>query len=127
MKLYEKAARYFLGLWFGICAFDGWAFLFFDLHVFGEPQGLFFTSLMATTYFWVFLKILQTVGAFSLLFNYKPALGLVIVTPIATVLALFYFFEILRFVPFGILILVSIAILIRAYSESYMPLLKSYK
>lgn len=126
MKLYEKSARYFLGVWFLICAVDGWIFIFSGVHVTGEPQGTFLPALVYTTYFWVFLKIVQSIGAVSLLANYKPVLGLAIITPVSSILCLLYLFEVPIFIPFGVLIVASTAILIRAYSKSYIRLLDDY-
>ena len=123
MKTAATISRVFLGVWFLICAVDGWVYLLFDIHMTGEPRGLFFSSLVATTWFWVFLKIVQTVCSVSLLANYKPAFGLALATPIAVVLFLFYFFEVRLFIPMGILMMSSIAILGRAYAPSFRPLL----
>jgi len=39
---------------------------------------------------------------------------------------LFYLFELWPFMLFGMLIIASTVILCRAYSESYMPMLKKY-
>ncbi|RYE52754.1 MAG: hypothetical protein EOP48_15820 [Sphingobacteriales bacterium] len=123
----EGTARYFLVFWFSLCVADGWAFLLFDMHIFGEagPPDKFLPFLMATTWFWVFLKIIQTIAVLSLLANYKPALGLALLTPISSVLALFYLFDLVEFWPIAPLIFISTAILIRAYWSSYEPLLKS--
>ena len=127
MRIYEKISRYFLGFWFAICAIDGWGYIFFGLHLTGDHSEFkLLTSLVSTMYFWVFLKLVQTIGAVSLLANYKPALGLALITPISAVLCLFYLFELAIFIPFGVLIIVSTVVLGRAYSSSYTPLLKSY-
>lgn len=126
MKSYEKAARYFLGIWFLICAVDGWIFIFTGIHVTGEPKGTFLPALVYTTYFWVFLKIVQSIGAVSLLSNYKPVLGLAIITPISSILCLLYIFEVPVFIPFAVLIVASTIILGRAYSKSLICLLDDY-
>ena len=127
MKVYEKISRYFLGVWCLIGAVDGWAMLLFNIH-FMDPEKLsiFLKVLVNTTYFWAFLKIIQTIGAISLLVNYKPALGFILITPISAILCLFYLFELKIFIPIGILIVISSLILFRAYSKSFMPLLDSY-
>jgi hypothetical protein len=128
MKLLERCARYFLVFWFTLCVVDGWAFLIFDYHVFGDvgPPDKFLPFLMNTTWFWVFMKVIQTIAVVSLLINYKPALGLALLTPISSVLALYYVFDLVEFWPISPLIVIATAILIRAYWSSYAPLLKSH-
>jgi hypothetical protein len=74
-----------------------------------------------------FLKTIQAVGAFSMLANYKPALGNALLIPVSSVLCLFYFFELPSFIPtFGLLIIVSTIILTRAYAPSYVRLFDNY-
>jgi len=123
MKTAENVSRIFLGVWFLICAVDGWIYLLLGIHMTGEPRGPFLSSLVATTWFWVSLKIVQTVCSVSLLANYKPALGLALATPISVVLCLFYFFEVRLFIPFGILLIACTAILGRAHADRFRPLL----
>jgi hypothetical protein len=127
-KLLEYCARYFLVFWFSLCVADGWAFLLFNMHIFGDPgpANTFLPFLMGTTWFWVFLKVIQTLAVISLLFNYKPALGLVLLTPTSSVLSLFYLFELVEFWPIAPLIIISTLVLIRAYSKSYLHLLDKY-
>lgn len=127
MKLHEKISRYFLGVWFMICAIDGWGYLLFDLHIFGDHKGyIYLSNLVEATYFWAFMKAIQLIGALSLLFNYRPALGLALITPISAVLCLFYFFEFQVCIPVGILIIIATFILGKAYLKSYEKLLMSY-
>jgi len=127
MKRYETLARYFLGLWMLIGVVDGWAFLLFDYHIFRVPlPSSFYGFLMRTTWFWVFLKVVQTAGTISLLFNYKPALGLALLMPICAILCLYYLIAIPIFIPFAVLMAVSTVVLLRAYAPSFTPLLASY-
>lgn len=126
MKWYENLSRYFLVLWDTLCVADGWGYIIFGYHLFGEPSYLFLENLMGVIWFWVFLKIIQTLGMFSLLFNYKPAFGLFLLTPINTVLCLFYFFEFHDGIPVAVLIIVSTAILVKAYSDSFFPVFMNY-
>jgi hypothetical protein len=127
MKFLEKFARYFLAAWFMICAVDGWSYLLFDAHLFGDHKGyLYLSNLVEATYFWAFLKTIQLVGALSLLFNYKPALGLALITPISAVLCLFYIFELQVYIPIAILIIIATLVLGRAYLESFKKLMKDY-
>jgi putative oxidoreductase len=129
MKWYETAARYALGAVYLFGAIDGVLFLFFGIYMHGKPpdQYVFLLTLQATTYFWAFLKLVQTIGALSLLTNYKPALGAALLLPVSSCLILFYLFELPSFLPtFGLVIVVSTFILCRAYWKSYAPLFDDY-
>jgi len=126
MKWYEKIARYFLVVWFLLCVIDGWGQILFDTFIFGKPEDMFLTTLENTMWFWVCLKVFQTLGCLSLLTNYKPALGLALITPISVIMCLYYFFILTDVILIAILIILSTAVLIRAYIESYKPLFKQY-
>ena len=128
MKWYESTARYLLGAFYLFGAVDGALFLFFGIYIHGKPpaQQTFLLTLQATTYFWAFMKLIQALGAVSLLANYKPALGSALLMPVTSVLCLFYFFELPRFTPHGIIVIVATLILIRAYAPSYVRLLDDY-
>jgi hypothetical protein len=129
MKWYETAARYALGAVYLFGAIDGVLFLFFGIYMHDKPpdQYVFLLTLQATTYFWAFLKVVQTIGALSLLTNYKPALGTALLLPVSSCLILFYLFELPSFLPtFGLIIAVSTVILCRAYWASYVRLFDDY-
>ena len=126
VKIIEILSRCFIVFWYFLCCYDGWAYLFFDMHVFGAPQGVFLPALMETTYFWILLKIVQTFIVISLAFNFRPALGLLLSLPISLVLCLLYFFELPHFNLMGGLLIVSSAILIRKYAKTYMPLFEKH-
>jgi hypothetical protein len=129
LKWYETTARYILGANYLFGAFDGAMFLLFGMYIHGKPPEHlhFLLTLQATTYFWVFLKTIQAIGAFSLLANYKPALGNALLLPVSSVLLLFYLFEGQRLLPtFGLFIFVSTVILTRAYAPSYRHLFDDY-
>ena len=128
MKWYETAARYALGAIYLFGAVDGALFLFFGIYMHGKPPDsyVFLVTLQKTTYFWVFMKLIQFIGAISLLTNYKPALGVALLIPISSVLCLFYVFELPSFIPFGSVIVLTTVILCRAYSQSYVGLFDDY-
>jgi hypothetical protein len=129
LKWYETAARYLLGAIYLFGAIDGAMFLLFGMYIHGRPADrlVFLLTLQATTYFWAFLKIIQALGAFSLLANYKPALGNALLLPVSSVLCLFYFFEVPALIPpFGLPIIVTTIILTRAYAPSYRRLFDDY-
>jgi hypothetical protein len=129
MKWYETVARCALGAVYLFGAIDGALFLFFGIYMHGKPPDayVFLLTLQATTYFWAFLKLIQAIGAFSLLTNYKPALGAALLLPVSSCLILFYVFELPSFLPtFGLVIVTSTIILCRAYWASYARLLDDY-
>lgn len=129
LKWYETTARYLLGAIYLFGVVDGVMFLLFDIYIHGKPapKHVFVLTLQATTYFWVFLKLIQACGAFSLLANYKPALGNAMLLPSSSVICLFYFFEAPQLIlTFGVPIIVSTIILTRAYSRSYACLFDDY-
>ena len=125
MKFYENGARYLLSIIYLFGAYDGACYLFFDIYLHGEPRGIFLVGLQGTIYFWALLKFVELIGGLSLFFNYKPALGTALLTPINVVLALFYFFEANWYIAFTIVVVCNL-ILLRAYSKSYAPLLDNY-
>jgi putative oxidoreductase len=129
MKWYETTARYLLGLVYLFGAVDGALFLFSGIYMHGKPpdQYVFLLTLQATTYFWAFLKLIQAIGAFSLLSNYKPALGNALLLPVSSCLLLFYVFEGPSLLPtFGLTIVLTTIVLCRVYWKSYAPLFDSY-
>jgi hypothetical protein len=126
MKISEKIARYFLGFWFLVGAIEGWLGIVFDIYWFDlEKFSYFLKCIMDTSYFWIFLKIVQTIGAISLLFNYRPALGLLVVTPVTAIICLFYFFELFIFSPVAVALIIATAVLFYAYKEKYSLILES--
>ena len=126
MKWYQTGARYLLGLIFLFGAIDGALFLFFGIYMHGKPREAFLAALQGATYFWAFMKLIQFIGAASLLLNYKPALGVALLVPIASVMFLFYLFELPSFLPLGLVIIILMLTLCRAYSKSYVRLCDDY-
>lgn len=129
LRWYETTARFILGAIYLFGAIDGALFLGFGIYMHGKPppEYTFLLALQGATYFWAFLKTLQLIGAFSLLLNYKPALGNAVLIPISAVLCLFYLFELPSFLPtFGAMIVITHIILCRAYWKSYVPLFDAY-
>jgi|SRR5579872_131867 len=126
LKLYETVARYLLGAIYLFGAIDGALEIFFHTYYTGESSYCsFHGALQHTMYFWPFLKLCELTGAVSLLANYKPALGLAILTPISAVLCLFYAFELHWYIALAVVAMLTI-ILFRAYIRSYAPLLTKY-
>lgn len=129
MKWYETASRYLLGAVYLFGAVDGAMYLIFGIYIHGRPasQYTFLQALMAATFFWAFLKIIQTIGAISLLANYKPALGNALLLPVSAGLCLEYLFELhVLLLTFGLPIIVSTIVLTRAYAPSYRRLFDDY-
>ncbi len=129
MKWYETTSRYLLGAVYLFGAVDGVLFLFFGIYMHGKPADryVYLLTLQATTHFWAFMKLIQTIGCFSLLLNYKPALGNALLVPVSSCLVLFYVFKLPSFMPtFGLVIIITTAILTRAYWPSYARLFDDY-
>jgi hypothetical protein len=126
LKWYETTARYVLGVIFLFGAVDGALYLLFGIYLHGKPREAFLIALEQAKYFWAFLKSIQLVGAVSLLFNYKPALGVALLIPIASVMCLFYIFDLPGFIPLGLIIAISMAVLCRAYYKSYAHIFDNY-
>ena len=126
VKWYETTARYVLGVIFLFGAVDGALYLLFGIYLHGKPREAFLIALEQAKYFWAFLKSIQLVGAVSLLFNYKPALGVALLIPIASVMCLFYIFDLPGFIPLGLIIAISMAVLCRAYYKSYAHIFDNY-
>lgn len=126
LRAYETAARYILGVIFLFGAIEGWLEILFHIYLIGDGTGTdFYPVLQRTTFFWVLLKGTELLGAISLLLNYKPALGLALLTPISVVMCLFYIFVLKWWIALT-LVGGSTIILLKAYSKSYMPLLDPY-
>lgn len=123
MKLYETAARYLLGIIYLFGAVDGALQIFYGIYLTGESaDGSFHDVLQHTLYFWGLLKLVELIGALSLLANYKPALGVAMLTPISVVLCLYYVFELQWFYAFTVVAVLNL-ILVRAYWPRYRPML----
>lgn len=126
LKMHETVARYVLGIIYLFGAVDGVLAIFFGMHITGKGNpGSFLGVLQDTMFFWAFMKAVELVGALSLLLNYKPALGVALLTPISAVLCLFYLFDLHWYYAF-VIVAVPNAILLRAYWNSYRPLLDAY-
>jgi hypothetical protein len=126
LRWYETVARYLLGFIYLFGAADGIGEIFFHYYYTGESElNSFHGALQHTVYFWSFMKLCELLGAISLLANFRPALGLAIVTPISAVLCLFYVFELHWNIAFALVASLTL-ILLRAYSKSYLPLFARY-
>jgi len=126
LKWYETTARYILGVVFLFGAVDGALYLVFGIYIHGKPREAFLIALEQAKYFWAFLKSLQLVGAVSLLFNYKPALGVAVLIPISSVMCLFYLFDLPGFIPFGVIMATAMIVLCRAYYKSFEHIFDNY-
>jgi hypothetical protein len=125
-RFLETTARFVLGIIYLHGAVDGALQIFFHVYYTGElDRASFVGAMQHTTYFWALMKLCQGLGAVSLLVNYKPALGLMLLAPISVVLCLFYLFELQWYVYF-FLIAGSSLILLNVYWRSFRPLLEDY-
>lgn len=126
IKLHETIARYLLGAYYMLGAIDGAVAIFYGIHLTGEAHPHSFLGVLANTlFFWAFLKLVELVGAISLLLNYKPALGTALVTPISAVLCLFYLFDVHWYYACAVVAILNL-VLLKAYWNSYRPLFDAY-
>lgn len=125
-KVYEIVARYLLGIIYLFGAVDGFLYLFLGIELTGAPNPASFLGILKqATWFWAFLKSVQLTGALSLLLNYKPALGVALLTPVSSVLCLFYLFGLHWYYAFTVVAVLNL-VLLRAYWPSYRPLFDAY-
>lgn len=126
LKLYETIARYLLGIIYLFGAVDGFLSIFFGIYITGNPAECSFLGILKhTLFFWAFMKSIQLIGAISLLSNYKPALGVALLTPISSVLCLFYFFVLNWYYALTVVAVLNL-VLLRAYWPSYRALFADY-
>ena len=127
LRVYETGARYLLGVIYLFGAVDGGLEIFAHVYIVrNATECSFFGVLQHTLYFWGLLKLCELLGAISLLLNYKPVLGLAVVTPISAVLCLFYAFDI-HWYPAMVLCGGCTAVLLWAYRRSFQGLLDPYR
>jgi len=126
--LLETVPRLVLGAIFMLGAVDGFWFIFSGGHLIHPPtseRGLQFEqALIAAGFFWPFMKLLNFIGAFCLLTNRAPALGLMLLAPIMATIVLFHFFLNPQGIPIAILLIVCGALLARAYAGNYAGLFR---
>ncbi len=125
MKVYWMVTvpRVVLGLIFLAGAIDGFFFVATGSHLMHPPtseRGLALeAALKATGFFWPFMKTVELVGAFCLLSNRAPALGLALLAPIMAVVVLFHFFLNPQGIPLALLLIVCGGLLLRVYAPRY--------
>lgn len=126
LKLYQTIARYLLGLIYLFGAVDGFLGIFFGIYLTGKAvECSFLGVLKQTLFFWAFMKSIQLIGAVSLLSNYKPALGVALLTPISAVLCLFYFFVLHWYYAMTVVAVLNL-VLLKAYWPSYRAMFMDY-
>lgn len=126
LKIYETIARYLLGIIYLFGAVDGFLALCFGIYLTGESTDASFHGVLQhTVYFWSFLKSIEFIGALSLLLNFKPALGTALLTPISSVLCLFYVFDLHWYYAFTLVAVLNL-VLLKAYWPSFRHLLADY-
>lgn len=115
--------RVLLGLIFLAGGIDGFFYVATGGHLIHPPtseRGLAFEeALKATGFFWPFMKAVELVGAFCLLSNRAPALGLALLSPIMSVVVLFHLFLNPQGIPVAVLLVVCGGLLLRVYAPRY--------
>jgi hypothetical protein len=120
--------RVLLGLLFLVSAFDGFWWLATGTHLIHPPtstRGVAFEeALQASGFLWPLLKIVNLVGALSLLSNIAPALGLALIAPVMTVIVLFHLVLNPQGLPVAVILVVLGSLLVWAYRDRYAALLR---
>ena len=119
--------RILLGLIFLASAVDGFWWLATGVRLIHPPTSergeAFELALMNAGFFWPLLKVVNVVGALSLLLNIAPAFGLALIAPVMTVIVAFHFAINPPGVPVAIILTVLGGLLVWAYRERYRALL----
>ncbi|WNJ92886.1 hypothetical protein [Bosea sp. 685] len=120
--------RILLGLLFLVSAVDGFWWLATGAHLIHPPtseRGVAFeTALQNAGFFWPLLKVVNLVGALSLLLNIVPAFGLALLAPVMTVIVLFHLVINPQGIPVAIILVVLGSLLVWAYRERYAALFR---
>ncbi len=89
------------------------------------PKGLEFeAALQNSGFFWPFLKLVNLVGAASLLTNIAPAFGLALIAPVMAVIVLFHLTINPVGIPVALILVVTGGLLLYAYRNRYSALLR---
>jgi hypothetical protein len=125
---WETAPRLILGTLFLISAIDGFWFIFSGAHLIHPPtseRGLQFEqALIASGFFWPFLKTVSLIGALCLLINRAPAFGLALIAPVMAVIVLFHLVLNPQGIPVAIVLTVCGLLLVRTYAANYAGLFR---
>jgi putative oxidoreductase len=120
--------RILLGLIFLASAIDGFWWLSTGTRLINPPtseQGTVFQqALMNSGFFWPLMKVVDLVGALSLLFNFAPAFGLALLSPIMTVIVAFHFAINPGGAPVAVILIVLGGLLVWAYRDRYAALFR---
>lgn len=126
--LLVTVSRIVLGLLFLVSAVDGFWRLATGSHLIHPPvtpKGLEFeAALQNSGFFWPFLKLVNLVGAVSLLTNVAPALGLALIAPVMAVIVLFHLTINPVGIPVALILVVTGGLLLYAYRNRYSALLR---
>ncbi len=126
---WETAPRLILGTLFLISAIDGFWFIFSGTHLLIHPptseRGLQFEqALIASGFFWPFLKTVNLIGALCLLTNRAPAFGLALIAPVMAVIVLFHLVLNPQDIPVAIVLTACGLLLVRTYAANYAGLFR---
>ena len=120
--------RILLGLIFLVSAVDGFWWLATGSHLIHPPtseRGLAFEAALDNAGFFIpLMKVVDLLGALSLLLNIVPALGLALIAPIMAVIVLFHVTINPQGIPVAVILVVLGGLLVWAYRERYTALLR---
>lgn len=127
-RLTVDVPRILLGLLFLFAAVDGFAWILTGHRLVHPPTsaaGLRFEdALKDSGFLWPLMKSIDLIAAVLLLTNRAPALGLLLLLPIITVIVLFHLVLNPGGIPIAVALAVLTAMLVFAYRDRYQALLR---
>ncbi len=127
-RLTVDVPRILLGLLFVFSAVDGFLWIFTGQNLIHPPTsdiGLRFeAALKESGFIWPLMKAIDLVAGLALLFNRAPALAVLALLPIITVIVLFHLVLNPGGVPIAIILAALTALLMFGYRDRYAPLLR---
>lgn len=127
-RLTVDVPRVLLGLLFLVSAVEGFFWIFTGgnlIHPPTSPAGLRFeAALKDSGFLWPLMKSIDLVAGLCLLFNRVPALALLALLPIITVIVLFHLVLNPGGLPVAAVLAVLTALLLFGYRDRYRPLLR---
>ncbi|MBR0683221.1 DoxX family membrane protein [Roseomonas eburnea] len=127
-RLTIDVPRILLGLLFLVAAVDGFTWMLTGQRLIHPPTsaaGLRFEDgLKESGFIWPLMKTIDLVAGLCLLFNRFPALALLFLLPIITVIILFHLVLNPGGIPVAAVLAVLTGMLLFGYRDRYLPLLR---
>ncbi len=127
-RLTVDVPRILLGLLFLLAAVDGFAWILTGHRLVHPPTSVaglrFEDALKDSGFLWPLMKSIDLIAAVLLLTNRAPALGLLLLLPIITVIVLFHLVLNPGGIPIAVALAVLTAMLVFGYRDRYQALLR---